>query len=116
MGAAASAALVAALLLSHPGNRERAVEIVASNRDQVTFANRDGRWTIFLRCLGPRAHGGRNLTVGPGYVARVVRGSDGAVITNDVRPVGGTNAPGAGGLGELGWHGARRHGRAFGYD
>ena len=72
----------------------------------VTFRNLDGTWTIFTDCTDG---------VGPGYIARVVR-SDGAVVSNDRYRTGGSNKPGNGGLGEFGWHGARRHGRSFDYD
>src|SRR5207245_1800847 len=71
----------------------------------VTFRNLDGAWTIYTRC----ANG-----AGPGYVVRVVR-ADGAVVTDDQHRTGGSNKPGNGGLGEFGWHGARRHGSAFDY-
>jgi hypothetical protein len=80
------------------------------------FTNANGRWTIFLRCLGPRAHRRYPVTVGPGYIARVVRTSDDVLVTNDERRVGGGNAPGNGGLGEFSWHGARRNGRYFDYN
>jgi len=72
----------------------------------ATFRNLDGAWTIYTRC----ANG-----AGPGYVVRVIR-SDGAVVTDDQHRTGGSNKPGNGGLGEFGWHGARRHGRTFDYD
>jgi hypothetical protein len=72
----------------------------------VTFRNLDGDWTIYTRC---------GSDAGPGYVARVVR-FDGAVVTDDRHRTGGTNKPGNGGLGDFGWHGARRHGGTFDYD
>ena len=113
----AAGATVLALVLGRDGEPSfRGVAIARADATSVVFRNRQGSWTIFLRCLGPRAHGGRNLTVGPGYVARVVRGADGAVVSDDVRPVGAGNAPGNGGLGMFGWHGSRRHGARFDYD
>jgi hypothetical protein len=72
----------------------------------VTFRNLDGDWTIYTGC---------GSGAGPGYVARVVR-SDGVVVTDDRHRTGGSNKPGNGGLGDFGWHGARRHGGAFHYD
>jgi hypothetical protein len=72
----------------------------------VTFGNLGGRWTIYTGCTGG---------AGPGYVARVVR-SDGVIVTDDRGRTGGSNRPGNGGLGEFGWHGARRHGPSFDYD
>jgi hypothetical protein len=71
----------------------------------VTFSNLGGAWTIYTRC----GHG-----AGPGYIARAVR-SDGVVVTDDRYRTGGSNKPGNGGLGEFGWHGARRHGPSFDY-
>jgi hypothetical protein len=107
--------LVALLVESGPRAPFHGVALVHADGTSVTFRNRQGSWTIFLRCLGPRAHGGRDLTVGPGYVARVVRAVDGATVSDDERPVGGGNAPGNGGLGMFGWHGSRRHGTRFDY-
>lgn len=72
----------------------------------ATFHNRDGAWTIYTRCANQ---------AGPGYVVRVVR-RDGVVVTDDQHHSGGSNAPGNGGLGEFGWHGARLHGSTFDYD
>jgi hypothetical protein len=77
--------------------------------DAVTFRNRDGAWTVFTRCR-PGA-----MTVGPGYVARVVR-FDGVTVTNDIRRPFPMQAPGFGGLGGFGFHASRSHGRAFDYD
>ena len=88
----------------------------AQTDNRVEFANANGRWTIFLRCLGPRAHRRFPVTVGPGYIARAVRTADDALVTNDERRVGGGNAPGNGGLGEFSWHGARRNGKFFDYN
>ena len=84
--------------------------------DWVQFTNRNGAWTIFTRCLGPRAHRRFPVTVGPGYIARAQRLVDGVVVTNDERRVGPGNAPGNGGLGGFGWHGARRGGPTFDYN
>jgi hypothetical protein len=84
--------------------------------DWVQFTNRNGAWTIFTRCLGPRAHDRYPVTVGPGYIARAVRTVDGVLVTNDERRAGGANAPGNGGLGGFGWHGARRNGPTFDYN
>lgn len=78
--------------------------------DSAVFHNEGGAWTVYTRCVGTS-----RTTVGPGYVARVVRG-DGVTVTNDVRRRSGLNAPGFGGLGAFGWHGARRHGGTFDYD
>jgi hypothetical protein len=85
-------------------------------RDWTQFENANGRWTIFTRCLGPRAHRRYPITVGPGYVARAVRKADGVLVTNDERRAGGGNAPGNGGLGEFSWHAARRGGPFFDYN
>ena len=82
----------------------------------VQFTNRNGAWTIFTRCLGPRAHRRFPVTVGPGYIARAQRLVDGVVVTNDERRAGPGNAPGNGGLGGFGWHGARRGGSTFDYN
>jgi hypothetical protein len=76
----------------------------------ATFRNRDGAWTIFTRCVRRR-----DTTVGPGYVARVVR-FDGVTVTNDVRRPFPMQSPGFGGLGGFGFHASRRHGQAFDYD
>jgi hypothetical protein len=76
----------------------------------VTFRNHDGAWTVFTHCRR-----GRGTTVGPGYVARLVR-FDGTVVTNDVRRPFAMNAPGFGGLGGFGFHAARQFGRAFDYE
>jgi hypothetical protein len=78
--------------------------------EAVTFRNRDGAWTVFTRCRSRRG-----TTVGPGYVARVVR-FDGVTVTNDVRRPFAMQAPGFGGLGGFGFHASRRHGRTFDYD
>jgi len=83
---------------------------VDDDGDAVTFRNRDGAWTVFTRCRRDAS-----TTVGPGYVARVVR-FDGVTVTNDVRRPFPMQAPGFGGLGGFGFHASRRHGGAFDYD
>ena len=107
-----------ALLLAGPGGLRRApseppVTIVYDDGLRTTFENRDGRWTIYKRCLGPAARTRLGLrwrrhTVGPGYVARVVR-FDGVRVVDDEHGAGGLNAPGNGGLGGFGFHLARGH-------
>lgn len=78
----------------------------------VTFENAQGYWTIFKGCFGPAAHGGSDVTVGPGYVARLVL-RDGTVVTDDEHRAGGLNQPGNGGIGAFGFHDARKTGSAF---
>ena len=78
----------------------------------VTFENAQGYWTIFKGCFGPAAHGGSDVTVGPGYVARLVL-PGGTVVTDDEHRAGGLNQPGNGGIGAFGFHDARKTGPAF---
>jgi Dictyostelium (slime mold) repeat len=91
------------------------------DNDKVTFTNSDASWVIYKRCIGPSQRGGANLTVGPGYVAKVTvpNGSGGnTVVVNDEDVLcksGGVPCTGAkagpnwgwGGLGSFGWHHAR---------
>jgi hypothetical protein len=86
-----------------------------ANEYGVTFTNDDGDWVIYTGCFGPTKRGGGELSVGPGYVARVVLHAptpDGSttLVDDEQGPgtVGGVlNAPGYGGLGAFGWHHAR---------
>ncbi len=93
-------------MLLGAGARSQAGVRVHAFAGGVTFRNLDGAWTIYTRCSDG---------AGPGYIARVVR-SDGVAVSDDRHRTGGSNKPGNGGLGEFGWHGARRHGGAFDYD
>jgi hypothetical protein len=82
--------------------------ILADTSDHFTFANHDGKFTIYKGCYGPTAHGGQNLTVGPGYIAQVDRiNGDGTVTTilNDVRAAGVYTY---GGLAQFGFHASRK--------
>jgi hypothetical protein len=97
----------------------------------VTFTNDDGDWVIYTDCFGPKKRGGQDLTVGPGYIARLTLKTpapDGTrTIVDDERPLIGTpgdpvtagtlSSPGHGGLGAFGWHHARGKAPfAFNYD
>lgn len=85
------------------------------NEYGVTFHNSDGAWVIYTGCYGPSKRGGGELSVGPGYVARVVLNEPTAAgqttIVDDEQGPGSVNgvlnAPGYGGLGAFGWHHAR---------
>src|SRR5690349_15947284 len=80
----------------------------------VTFTNDDGQWVIYTGCFGPKARGGQNLTVGPGYIARVLArapmptGSKVVLdaeqpLTDDKGNFLGLSSPGFSGLGAFGW-------------
>jgi hypothetical protein len=74
----------------------------------LKFRNADGVWTIHKQCLD-RTSGGLRFTVGPGYIARLDRGT---TIVDDYRGRTATASPGFinavnGGLGTFGWHHAR---------
>src|SRR5690349_20099848 len=56
------------------------------NQFGVTFTNADGAWVIYKGCYGPKKRGGQNLTVGPGYIARLTARKTGAVIVEDETP------------------------------
>jgi hypothetical protein len=77
--------------------RVHAIEMPAS----IVVTNEDGTWTIRTVCSTSR-----RLTVGPGYVSRLVS-ADGQVIVDDRRGRGTLNDPLFGGLGAFGWHHAR---------
>lgn len=77
--------------------RVHAVERPAS----IVVTNEDGTWTIRTACSTSR-----RLTVGPGYVSRLVS-ADGELIVDDRRRHGTLNDPLFGGLGAFGWHHAR---------
>lgn len=95
--------------------------VFTQDGDKVTFTNSDGQWVIYKRCIGPSQRGGANMTVGPGYIAKVIvpNGSGGnTVVVNDedilcksgnVPCTGAKAGPnwGWGGLGSFGWHHAR---------
>jgi hypothetical protein len=100
------APLLLVLVALAPGGDGRPAVSVERFDGGVTFRNLDGDWTVYTRCFAG---------AGPGYVARLVR-TDGVVVTDDRHRRGGSNRTGNGGLGEFGWHGARRHGAAFDYD
>lgn len=69
--------------------------------DAYQLTNEDGTWTVETRC---RTRPG--VTVGPGYVSRVVT-KGGTVLVDDAREAGTLNDPRYGGLGAFGWHHAR---------
>ncbi len=89
----------------------------SQNEYGVTFTNGDGDWVIYTGCWGPKARGGENLTVGPGYIARVVLKKAtpaGRTIVDDEGPdrdpqgnaIGFTHI-GHAGLGGFNWHHSR---------
>jgi hypothetical protein len=86
---------------------------VSQNQWGVTFINNDATWVVYKDCFGMNYRGGTNLTVGPGYIARVTR-KDGVKIVEDERKLwtpsptdpGKFLEPG-GGLGGFAWHHAR---------
>ncbi len=93
---------------------------VTQNQYGVTFTNGAGAWVVYTDCYGPKKRNGQDLTVGPGYIARLtlVRPTpDGKrTIVDDERPLKGDgtpqtagtlSSPGHGGLGAFGWHHAR---------
>jgi hypothetical protein len=80
--------------------QERRV-VVEERPGSIVVANEAGTWTVRTRCAS-----GRRLTVGPGYVSRLVA-ADGTVIVDDWRRRGVLNDPEFGGLGAFGWHHAR---------
>lgn len=95
------------------------------NQYGVTFSNDDGEWVIYKDCYGPKKRGGENVSVGPGYVARVTLSRtppDGnpEIVDDEQGPGkynGVLNAPGFGGLGAFGWHHSRGDGSYdFGFD
>ena len=74
---------------------------VKQRASAIVVTNDAGTWTVRTRCASrPR------LTVGPGYVSRLVA-ADGTVIVDDWRRRGVLNDPEFGGLGAFGWHHAR---------
>ena len=87
------------------------------NQYGVTFTNSDGDWVVYTGCFGPSARGGENVTVGPGYIARVITKKDtpaGRTVLNDEGPLKnagghtiGFTAIGHAGLGGFNWHHAR---------
>src|SRR5215216_2302730 len=52
------------------------------NQWGINFTNADGTWVVYTGCFGRNYRGGTNLTVGPGYIARVIR-KDGVKIVED---------------------------------
>ena len=92
------------------------------NQFGVTFGNDDGDWVVYTGCFGPKKRGGQNLSVGPGYIARVTlaRGESPEIVDDEQGPGkynGVLNAPGFGGLGAFGWHHSRGTGSFdFGFD
>lgn len=87
------------------------------NQYGVTFTNSDGDWVVYTGCYGPSARGGENVTVGPGYIARVVLNKDtpaGRTVVDDEGPLTnagghtiGFTAVGHAGLGGFNWHHSR---------
>jgi hypothetical protein len=87
------------------------------NQYGVTFTNSDGDWVVYTGCWGPAARGGENITVGPGYIARVVLKKEtpaGRTVVDDEGPLSnegghtiGFTAVGHAGLGGFNWHHAR---------
>ena len=74
---------------------------VEERPSSLVVTNDAGTWTVRTRCTS-----GRTLTVGPGYVSRLVA-ADGTVLVDDRRRRGNLNDPEFGGLGAFGWHHAR---------
>jgi hypothetical protein len=74
---------------------------VAERPGSLVITNEVGTWTVRTRCTS-----GRTLTVGPGYVSRLVA-ADGTLLVDDRRRRGTLNDPEFGGLGAFGWHHAR---------
>jgi len=77
--------------------------------DLIKFRNADGVWWIYKRCFDKTA-GGFRYNVGPGYIARLQRGT--TLYVNDFRGRPDVASPGYmnavhGGLGTFGWHHAR---------
>jgi hypothetical protein len=98
-------AAAAFLIWSVPANADVSF---TQNQYGVNFTNDDGTWVVYTGCFGPAARGGGGDTVGPGYIARVIR-SDGTKIVEDEGPLfdgNGTLVQG-GGLGAFGFHLAR---------
>lgn len=93
------AALTAAFGSAGPEAPVRVHALEAPGRIVVT--NEDGVWTVRTTCSTRR-----NLTVGPGYVSRLVS-AGGQTIVDDRRERGTLNDPLYGGLGAFGWHHAR---------
>lgn len=80
-----------------------------TGRDMVKFRNADGVWTIYRRCHD-RLVGGFRYTVGPGYIARLIRNN--VRLVDDFHARTDTWSPGYinavnGGLGAFGLHYAR---------
>jgi hypothetical protein len=103
------------------GDHEDSVGTVSFEQNQfaVTFTNSDGQWVVYTGCFGPAARGGENVTVGPGYIARVVLNKDtpaGRTVVDDEGPhknasgtVIGFTGIGHAGLGGYSWHHSRGH-------
>ena len=88
-----------------PPRRDDGPIRLADRGDHLVVTNEDGAWTVYKRCVRTRTGGG-TVTVGPGYVARLVS-RDGIVLVDDVRSEGTLNDPEYGGLGAFAWHHAR---------
>lgn len=88
------------------------------NQYGVTFTNGDGQWVVYTGCFGPKKRGGENVSVGPGYIARVTLAKtppngNPKIVDDEQAPGkynGVLNAPGFGGLGAFGWHHSRGNG------
>lgn len=94
--------LLAALLtaLGCAGQAEPPAVRLIEGPSSYTVVNDQGAWTVRTRC-----DTSRRLTVGPGYVSRLV--AAGKTIVDDRLPRGTLNDPSYGGLGAFGWHHAR---------
>lgn len=89
----------------------------SQNQYGVTFSNEDGAWVVYTGCYGPTARGGENVTVGPGYIARVVLDDAtpaGKTVVDDEGPLHdaegnsiGFTGIGHAGLGGFNWHHSR---------
>lgn len=105
------AIVVIALSALAMSGHAQAVSMPLDNQYGVTFRNNDGDWTFWKNCF-EYWDGSRTVTIGPGYIGRLVR--NGVWITNDEREkhyIAGNpptlNDPRYGGLGQFGWHHAR---------
>jgi hypothetical protein len=92
--------LIAPLAVGWTAAGEQSVR-VEERPSSLVVTNEAGTWTVRTRCTS-----GRKLTVGPGYVSRLVA-ADGTVLVDDRRRRGGLNDPEFGGLGAFGWHHSR---------
>jgi hypothetical protein len=101
--------LAIAIVLVLPAPAQAAVSFT-QNQWGINFTNADGTWVVYTGCFGPTYRGGTNLTVGPGYIARVIRRApDNVKIVEDETPLrdGAGNLVSGSGLGGFAFHLAR---------